>query len=37
LKLSPFSPEVIEETRIEDLVRQIAREIEQSEAPRTRE
>jgi hypothetical protein len=37
LKLSPFSPEVIEETRIEDLIRQIAREIEQSEAPRTRE
>jgi hypothetical protein len=37
LKLSPFSPEVIEETRIEDLVRQIAREIEQSEAPGTRE
>jgi hypothetical protein len=37
LKLTPFSPEVIEETRIEDLIRQIAREIEQSEAPRTRE
>jgi hypothetical protein len=32
LKLSPFSPEVIEESRIEDLIRRIAIEIEQAEA-----
>jgi hypothetical protein len=32
LKLSPSSPEVIEETRIEDLVRRIVTEIERAEA-----
>jgi len=37
LKLSPFSPEVIEEARIEDLVRRIAKEIEQAEAPTARD
>ncbi len=31
LKLSPFSPEVIEETRIEEFVRRIATEIRQAE------
>jgi beta-glucosidase-like glycosyl hydrolase len=33
LKLSPFSPEVIEEEQIDDLVRRIVREIEQVEVP----
>ena len=33
LKLSPCSPEVIEEAQIEDLVRRIVTEIERTEAP----
>lgn len=37
LKLSPFSPEVIEETRIEDLVGRIASEIRQTEMPAMRD